>query len=219
MEQIQDSSLETTSRPMLTVEKKVVQLFQLVTDSTAGATEALLSSDRAIAKETMAREELVDSLYKDVENLALERLSTLDLPKARVQELIVILRMLPELERSGDLAEHIAWRASRGLGNELTPRARGLINSMGHLTVKMWTFTTKAFVSGQGNMFDEIEELDDELDELHVALTAEIVGSGMPTQVAIELAMVGRFYERLGDHAVNLAKRSSKIAIDEPRWT
>ncbi len=218
MEQFNEKAADTNTRPMLTVEKKVVQLFQLVTDSTAGATEALLSSDRAIAKETMAREELVDSLYSDVENLVLERLSTLDLPKARVQELIVILRMLPELERSGDLAEHIAWRASRGLGNELTSRLRGLINSMGHQTVKMWTETTLAFIEGTGERVDEIKELDDELDELHVALTAEIVGSGIPTQVAIEMAMVGRFYERLGDHAVNLVRRSSKIGINEPRW-
>jgi phosphate transport system protein len=54
---------------------------------------------------------------------------------------------------------------------------------------------------------DEVEELDDELDELHVTLTAEIASGSMPLPVAIEAALVARFYERFGDHAVNLARR------------
>ncbi len=205
------------ARPMLTVERKVVQLFALVRDGLAGATEALLSGDKEIAREMLAREELIDSLYADVESLVLERLSTLDLPRERMHELVVILRMLPELERSGDLAEHIAWRAARGLGNEITARSRGLIQRMGELTVTMWSNGEKAFVEGIADAARELDELDEELDELHVALTAEIVGSGMPMAVAIELAMIGRFYERLGDHAVNLARRNVNLTDGAPQ--
>ncbi len=192
---------------MLTVERKVLQLFSLVREGLAGATDALLSEDRQGARDTMAREALIDSLYTDVELLVMERLSTLDLPRERVHELIVILRMLPELERSGDLAEHIAWRASRGLGSEITARSRGLIQRMGAVSIAMWTKCSDAFVEGVIDAASLLDEMDDELDELHVSLTAEIIGGGMPMTVAIELAMVGRFYERLGDHAVNLAKR------------
>ena len=56
-------------------------------------------------------------------------------------------------------------------------------------------------------MAEQVEELDDELDELHVTLTAEIASGSMPLPVAIEAALVARFYERFGDHAVNLARR------------
>ena len=54
------------------------------------------------------------------------------------------------------------------------------------------------------------------VDDLHVTLTAELVAGTMPLPVAIELAMVARFYERFGDHAVNLARRMSTLVIGGP---
>jgi phosphate transport system protein len=54
---------------------------------------------------------------------------------------------------------------------------------------------------------ERIDLLDDELDDLHVQFIAELVSGAVPVQVAIELALVGRFYERLGDHDVNLTRR------------
>ena len=62
-----------------------------------------------------------------------------------------------------------------------------------------------------------VDDLDDELDELHVTLTAEMVAGTMPLPVAIELAMVARFYERFGDHAVNLARRMAALVDRRPR--
>ncbi|HMD46185.1 MAG TPA: PhoU domain-containing protein, partial [Acidimicrobiales bacterium] len=56
-----------------------------------------------------------------------------------------------------------------------------------------------------------VDDVDDEMDELHVTLTAELVAGTMPLPVAIELAMVARFYERFGDHAVNLARRMAAL--------
>jgi phosphate transport system protein len=61
-----------------------------------------------------------------------------------------------------------------------------------------------------------IETLDDEMDDLHVSLTVEVVADTMPLPVAVELAMVARFYERFGDHAVNLARRVSLMEAGPP---
>ncbi|MHB1716366.1 MAG: PhoU domain-containing protein, partial [Acidimicrobiales bacterium] len=61
-----------------------------------------------------------------------------------------------------------------------------------------------------------IDGLDDEMDDLHVSLIAEIVSGTMPLPVAIELAMVSRFYERFGDHAVKLARRIGSLASNLP---
>jgi phosphate transport system protein len=57
-----------------------------------------------------------------------------------------------------------------------------------------------------------IEDIDDELDDLHVSLTGELVSGSMPLPVAVEVAMIARFYERFGDHCVNLAKR--QVSLD-----
>ena len=115
--------------------------------------------------------------------------------------------MLPDLERNGDLAEHVARRAARGLGAELSARSRGLVERMGEVAIHMWRATTDAYAERLPMSTSQLDTLDDEMDDLHVSLTVEVVAGTMPLPVAVELAMVARFYERFGDHAVNLAKR------------
>jgi phosphate transport system protein len=114
--------------------------------------------------------------------------------------------MLPELERSGDLAEHVAQRATRNLPAEIPARMRGYIERMGELACSMWSMAADAYAERLAGA-ERIDLLDDELDDLHVRFIAELVTGTVPVQVAIELALVGRFYERLGDHAVNLTRR------------
>ena len=119
--------------------------------------------------------------------------------------LVTVLRMLPDLERNGDLAEHVSRRAVRGLGVELSARSRGLVERMGEVASHMWRATADAYAERLPDGRHVVDALDDEMDDLHVSLTAEMVAGTMPLPVAIELAMVARFYERFGDHAVNLA--------------
>jgi len=71
----------------------------------------------------------------------------------------------------------------------------------------MWRMAADAYGGDVPSASERLESLDDEMDDLHVTFIAELVTAGTPVVVAIELALVGRFYERLGDHAVNLARR------------
>ncbi|HAM00913.1 MAG TPA: hypothetical protein DCQ30_01600, partial [Acidimicrobiaceae bacterium] len=152
----------------------------------------------------------------EVEQLAQRQLAQRSTGPEELRYLITVLRMLPELERSGDLAEHVSRRAVRGLGIELSPRARGLVEKMGEVASEMWRATADAYVDRTPDTATMVEELDDEVDELHVALTAEIASGSMPLPVAIEAALVARFYERFGDHAVNLARRIAALSQREP---
>ena len=92
----------------------MVELFGLVSEGLAGATEALLAGDRDAAKALVARDHLIDELYKDIEVLVQQHLALQSPMAADLRFLLCVLRMVPELERSGDLAEHIAQRAVRG---------------------------------------------------------------------------------------------------------
>ncbi len=78
---------------------------------------------------------------------------------------------------------------------------------MGEVATTIWRQTADIVVDRAPNEASVIEDFDDELDDLHVTLTAEVVSGTMPVTVAIEVALVARFYERFGDHAVNLARR------------
>ena len=201
-------------RDLKEIDEKVVRLFALVSEGLAAATEALLASDREAARALMARDQVVDSLYADIEALVQHQFA-LQAPMARdLRFLLTVLRIVPELERSADLAEHIAQRAARGLASELTPRIRGLIEEMSRLGVEMWRSVADAY-GEQSDVSDAIDEEDDALDDLHVSLTAELVSGKLTVPVALEMALIARFYERLGDHAVNVANRIRFLAVGQ----
>ena len=194
------------------IELQVRQLFALVSEGVAGATDALLTGDRQAARDLVARDELIDALYVDIEDVV-QRQFALQGPMANdLRFLLSVLRIVPELERSGDLAEHIAQRAARGITGELTPRLRGLIEQMGRVGVTLWQDTAHVFEIREADAAKRLRELDDELDDLHVSFIAELATGKVSVPVAIELALVGRFYERLGDHAVNIAARVHYLA-------
>ena len=198
------------------IDRLFVQAFALVGEGIAGATHALLAGDREAAKELVQRDEVVDKLTHDIGALAQGRLVSGQGSLEERRELVAVLRMLADLERNGDLAEHIARRAARGLGAEMSARSRGLVERMGEVATTIWRSTGDAFAERSANAAAAIDDLDDELDDLHVTLTAEVVSGTMPLPVAIELAMVARFYERFGDHAVNLARRMTALVSGGP---
>jgi phosphate transport system protein len=203
--------------PLEQIDRKVMQLFALVGDSVSGATHALLAGDREAAKALADRDEVVDSLCHDIEELTLQQLTVAGITSPnQLRYLVTVIRMLPDLERNGDLAEHVARRAARGLGAELSARSRGLLERMGEVAVHMWRATTDAYAERQPAGWALVDDLDDEMDDLHVSLTVEVVAGTMPLPVAVELALLARFYERFGDHAVNLAKRVAVLARTSP---
>src|SRR3954452_4077713 len=202
-------------RDLREIDGKVVQLFALVGEGLAAATDALLSGDVETARTLMERDDLIVSLYLDVERLVQHQLVLQSPMAADLRFLLSVLRIVPELERSHDLAEHIARRATRGLSGELTPRIRGLIEQMGRIGVEMWRTAADAYIERDSDLSDGLNETDDELDELHVSLTAELVSGQLSVPVVLEMALVGRFYERLGDHAVNIANRVRYMARGE----
>jgi phosphate transport system protein len=195
------------------VDRRVIQLFALVGELVAGATEALLTGDRQGARSLAQRDAEVDERYHAVESLTWELLDSGDIGRQELRYLVSVLHMLPEIERSGDLAEHIASRGARGIGVEMSARARGLVEQMGELACKMWRMAADAYADRAADAAERLDRLDDAMDDLTVTLTAEIVGGGMVLPVAVDVAMIGRFYERLGDHAVNLARRVTRWSM------
>ncbi|HVM66343.1 MAG TPA: PhoU domain-containing protein [Acidimicrobiales bacterium] len=194
------------------IDAKTAFLFIRVSEAVAAATDCLLTGDADTAEVLVRGDAEFDALADEVEALA-ERQLTLQAPMGGdLRYLLSILRMVPELERSADLAEHIAARAASGLTTLLTPRLRGLVEQMGRVAVTMWRDATEAFVDRDAGAADRLTEADDELDTLHNYLTAELVSGGVGVSVALEMALVGRFYERLGDHAVHVSQRVRFLA-------
>lgn len=203
---------ETSNTPIVRLNEdlrpQTVRIFALVGEAIAGATHALLANDRELAKRVVEQDIVIDDLVNDLVSIAEGRLldsAALDVEGRR--ELLILLRILPEIERNGDLAEHVARRAARGLGSEMSPRSRGLIERMGEVASTIWREATDVIIDGKSEAVGAMEDIDDELDDLHVTLTAELTSGSMSVPVAVEVALMARFYERFGDHCVNLARR------------
>lgn len=186
----------------------VLRMFDLVREALREATEVFLAADRRAARGLVERDHLIDALHHQADTAVTEQLvrsGEFDLWQRHRH--LLILRILPELERSGDLAEHIASHASQGLAEWLSPRARKLVAQMGAVGSEMWAVAAGAYASGDGGVADSLRAADDELDDLHVSLTAELAAERVSVPVAIEMALVARYFERLGDHAVNITRR------------
>jgi len=194
------------------VDRAVLVLFASVVESLGWATVALLDQDLEVAARVIEGDRRIDEQANELTGLIKDWLSEVTIDPDELEDLIAILQMVPELERSADLAEHIAQRGRQGLGGAISPRARGLIQSMCDAGIRMWQLSSRAYAERSRDLSFEINEADDELDNLSVELLCEGAAGGVDPAIAAELALVARFYERLGDHAVNLARRSAAMA-------
>ena len=189
------------------LDQKVIRLFALVSEAVAAANEALLGADTDALAQVRAGEATIDDLMVQLE-ADIERLLLLQAPVAgELRYALTLIRIVPELERSGDLAEHIAKRAGTGMVAQLTPAARGMLERMGTVAAAIWRASADAFADRDADAAERLEAADDELDDLHTALTAELLGGDVSAAVAADATLVARFYERLGDHAVHIGAR------------
>ena len=112
-------------RELEAIEGKVIELFAMVAEDLPGATEALLTANNEVLRVLTEREQVIDALYPEIEELV-NREILLQAPVASdLRFLLSVLRIVPELERSHDLVLQIASRSNHILGEDLSVRSRG----------------------------------------------------------------------------------------------
>jgi phosphate transport system protein len=198
------------------IEAKVIELFALVAGDLAGATDALLTGNNDIVKVLLEREQVIDAVYPEIEELVAREIALQAPVASDLRFLLSVLRIVPELERSHDLLVDIARRADHVLGENLSSRSRGLIQRMGDLVSDMWRQTADSWYQRDRSAAAVLAERDDEMDELHAALMAELASGQLALPVTMEMTLVARCYERLAAHAVNIARRVIYLAGSPP---
>jgi phosphate transport system protein len=199
-------------RDLEAIESKVIELFALLAEDLPRATQALLSGKNEILQVLAEREQLVDTLYPEIEELV-NREIVLQAPVASdLRFLLSVLRIVPEIERSHDLVMHIASQANHILGDDLTLRTRGLVERMGNLVSAMWRRTADSWYQRDRSVALALVDLDDDMDDLHASLVAELASGQMALPVTMDMTLVARDYKRLSAHAVNIARRVVYLA-------
>jgi len=187
-------------------------LFTMVAEDVPKATDVLLTGTSGVTRALTERDRVIDALYPEIEELV-DREILLQAPVASDLRLLVsMLRVVPELERSHDLVVDIARRASHILSEDLTPRTRTLVEQMGSLAATMWGEAVDCWCERDRSAAVVLSERDEEMNELYASLIAEIASGRMTVPVTMEMTLVARFYERLADHAFNIARRVIYLA-------
>lgn len=199
------------------IEGKVIELFAMVAEGLPTATRALLTCDNDAYVALAERDRDIDALYLEVEGLANREILLQAPVAADLRFLLSVLRIVPELERSHDLVVHIAASAGHLLGDRLTARAQGLVDRMGELAADMWRQAADSWYQRDRSAAEALARRDQELDELHASLIAELASGQMPVPVAMDMALIARDYERLGAHAVNISRRVIYLAGSAPQ--
>ena|SRR5215469_2348790 len=199
-------------RDLEAIESKVIELFALLAEDLPRATQALLTGNNEILEVLAEREQLVDALYREIEELV-NREIVLQAPVAAdLRFLLSVLRIVPEIERSHDLLMHIASQSNHILGGDITPRTRGLVERMGSLVSDMWRRTADSWYQRDRSVAMSLVERQDDMDDLHASLVAELASGQMALPVTMEMTLVARDYKRLSAHAVNIARRVVYLA-------
>ncbi len=187
----------------------LISMAALVETAISRAVEALKKYDADLAKMTMAGDKEVDQMEREIESTCLKLLLQQQ-PVARdLREISTALKMITDMERIGDLAEDIA-EVTLFLCEKPKYVAPEQLSYMAEATIKMVRDSIDAFVTRDLAAAHAVIEYDDVVDNLfdetRTVLVERIHESMEDAEQAIDIMMIAKYFERIGDHAVNIAE-------------
>lgn len=192
------------------LQQSIVRAAAMVTEGIPRTTDVLLSNDLNGAQALIEADDELDYLSLEIEEHAV-RLMALQQPMASDLRIVVAaLKLNGEIERSGDLVVNIAKASRRIYGVEFNPRCRGIIQAMSDQAAMLYRLAIDAYIDGDAPLAAALDDMDDRLDGLNKEFIQAIFEAhgqgGLDLQAAVQLALVSRYYERIGDHAVNMGE-------------
>ena len=193
------------------IEDELARLMAYVTEAIPRATGVLLDQDLEGADYVIAGDDEIDARTIDVEERCFQ-VFALQAPVAGdLRTVVAALKIAGEIERSADLVVNICKGARRIYGHPLDPKLRGLIGKMSEQAHQLWSAVTACYAEHDAVKASAIDDMDSFLDDLQKQFIQAIfeshAGGRIDLPVAVQLAVICRFYERIGDHAVNISER------------
>lgn len=191
--------------------KGVIRLGAMACETIPRATEALLSGSLSDAQAVIDDDDAIDALTLELEEKCVSIIA-LQAPMAGdLRRLLTVIKLLAEIERSADLAVNICKAGRRMYGADLSPGIRGLIASMSREANKLLRLSIDAFADNNDSLAVALNDIDDELDQLNRDMVEAVFAANnagtLDLAGSVQLALIARYYERIGDHAVNIGER------------
>lgn len=188
---------------------ELIEMGALVENAITIATRALLEQNHEMARRAMAFDEEIDQKEKDIERHCLKLLLQQHPVAADLRLISTALKMITDMERIGDQAQDISEITLRLLEDEAFD-PHDYIPRMAQATIKMVTEAIDAFVARDLALAQQVIDYDDVVDDLFVSVKNDLISllvtDASKGEQAIDLIMVAKYFERIGDHATNIAE-------------
>ena len=188
----------------------LVTMVDLVGQAVSQGTVALLEADAQLAESVISADARIDALREEIEERSFEVLSLQNPVAGDLRMLVASLRMVSELERMGDLAVHVAKIARLRAPETAVPASVvPTVSRMATVAELMIGKVGHVIAASDIAAAEELEQVDEEMDRLRRTSFRELLGSDWKYGVepAVDIALLGRYYERIADHAVSIARR------------
>jgi phosphate transport system protein len=196
----------------------LAEICQEVETSVRLATRALLDGDAETAEHVIAADDKIDAARERVEDAAFSLLSLQQPVAGDLRVVVSALRMVSELERMGDLSVHVAKIARLRVPDVAVPQeARPTIERMGQVAEDMVRRVASVITDKDVAAAIALGRDDEEMDQLRRSSFAQLLGNDWchGVEAAVDLALLGRYYERIADHAVSVANRVVFVVTGE----
>ncbi|MGZ4575648.1 MAG: phosphate signaling complex protein PhoU [Mycobacteriaceae bacterium] len=174
------------------------------------ATQSLLEADFPLAEQVISDDDHIDELAIACEDKAFALLALQAPVAGDLRTVVSAIHIVADIDRMGELALHVAKIARRRHPERVLPdEVRGYFIDMGHFAVSLAASAREVLVTRDLDRAALIEDEDDAMDDLHKHLFTVIMDREWPHGVAtaVDVTLLGRFYERFADHAVEVARQ------------
>lgn len=192
------------------IHNTLVEMGRIVEGSMSAATKALLEPNLELAEKVIKEDDTIDDMQHELDARTMMIIARQSPVAGDLRTLVTSLRMSADLERMGDMAHHIAKLARMRYPNIAVPEElREIIERMDRVAVGIIQKTTAAVDTRNTTLALQLEQDDDEMDKLHRELFKILVSPNWQhgTEVAVDMTLLGRYYERCADHAVSVGRR------------
>ncbi|MDT4932757.1 MAG: phosphate transport system protein [Pseudonocardiales bacterium] len=198
--------------------KRVLEMTKLVAVAMEKATNALLDANISLANQVIAEDSRVDALRVELEDRCFQLVAQQQPVATDLRVLISTMHLTADLERMGDLADHVAKIARlRYPDSAVPPEAKDVISQMGEVARSLVHKVADVVDGRDVALAQAIEAEDDSMDALRRKLFTLVLSDNWTrgTEAAIDMTLLGRYYERYADHAVSVARRTIFIVTGQ----
>lgn len=197
------------------VRRGIARLSAGVTELVPRVTEILLDADLEGAEYVILGDDVYDKKSIELEEACFSQIALQAPVASDLRALVSAIKIIADVERSADLCVNICKAARRIYSHDLDSHIRGIIQKCSTQASMLFKEATEAYLNTDGARAAALHDMDSYLDDLHRQFIQVIFEShaagNIDLQVAVQLAVVARFYERIGDHAVNMGDRTRYI--------